>query len=123
MSFLDKIVASKRREIEAAKAAVPEATVRAAAEAAPAARNFFGALAATGPIKLIAEVKKASPSAGVIRADFNPVEIARTYEQHGATCLSVLTDEPFFQGKLEYLREIRTAVALAVLRKDFILDK
>jgi indole-3-glycerol phosphate synthase len=123
MSFLDKIVASKRREIEAAKVAVPEAKVRAAAEAAPAARNFFGTLAAAGPIKLIAEVKKASPSAGVIRADFNPVEIARTYERHGATCLSVLTDEPFFQGKLDYLRDIRAAVNVPLLRKDFILDR
>ncbi len=147
MSFLDKIVASKRREIDAAKAAVPEAKVRAAAEAAPVTRDFFAALAApsprhsespsetrptpggrgrektAGPIKLIAEVKKASPSAGVIRADFNPVEIARIYERHGATCLSVLTDEPFFQGKLDYLRDIRAAVKLPLLRKDFILDK
>jgi indole-3-glycerol phosphate synthase len=138
MSFLDQIVASKRREIEAAKAAVPEAKVRAAAEAAPASRDFFAALTAplprpspggrgrekvAGPIKLIAEVKKASPSAGVIRADFNPVEIARIYERHGATCLSVLTDEPFFQGKLDYLRDIRAAVKLPLLRKDFILDK
>jgi indole-3-glycerol phosphate synthase len=123
MSFLDKIVVSKRREIEAAKAAVPEAKVRAAAEAAPAARDFFGALAAPGSVKLIAEVKKASPSAGVIRADFNPVEIARIYERHGATCLSVLTDEPFFQGKLDYLRDIRVAVKVPLLRKDFILNK
>jgi indole-3-glycerol phosphate synthase len=126
MSVLEKIVVSKRREIEAAKLARPEAQVRAAAEAAAGTlltRDFFAALAAPGPIKLIAEVKKASPSAGVIRADFNPVEIARTYEQHGATCLSVLTDEPFFQGKLDYLREIRSAVALPMMRKDFILDK
>jgi indole-3-glycerol phosphate synthase len=123
MSVLDEIVATKRREIEAAKAARPEAAVRAAAEAASPPRDFFNALAATGPIKLIAEVKKASPSAGVIRADFNPVEIAKTYERHGATCLSVLTDEPYFQGKLEYLREIRATVGLPVLRKDFILDK
>jgi indole-3-glycerol phosphate synthase len=123
MSFLDKIVAAKCREVEAAKAARPEREVRAAAEAAAAARDFFGRLAAAGPIKLIAEVKKASPSVGVIRADFEPVEIARTYERHGATCLSVLTDEPFFQGKLEYLSEIRAAVGLPLLRKDFILDK
>jgi indole-3-glycerol phosphate synthase len=123
MSVLDKIVVSKRREIEAAKAATSEAKIRAAAEAAPPPRDFFAPLAAPGPIKLIAEMKKASPSAGVIRADFNPVEIARIYEQHGATCLSVLTDEPFFQGHLDYLREIRAAVSLPLLRKDFILDK
>ncbi|HTQ37440.1 MAG TPA: indole-3-glycerol phosphate synthase TrpC [Pirellulales bacterium] len=123
MSVLDKIIASKQREIEAAKAAQTEAQVRAAAEKAPPPRNFFAALAGPGPIKLIAEVKKASPSAGVIRADFKPVERARIYQQHGAACLSVLTDEPFFQGKLEYLRDIRAAVALPVLRKDFILEK
>jgi len=126
MSFLDKIVASKRREIEAAKAAkaaTPTAQLHAAMKAAPPPRDFFAALAAPGPIKLIAEVKKASPSAGVIRADFNPVEIARTYQQHGASCLSILTDEPFFQGKLEYLRDIRAATTVPLLRKDFILDK
>jgi indole-3-glycerol phosphate synthase len=123
MSVLDKIVASKRVEIEAAKGARPEAAMRAAAKAAAPPLDFFAALAAPGPIKLIAEVKKASPSAGVIRADFDPVKIARIYEAHGATCLSVLTDEPFFQGKLDYLREIRAAVKLPLLRKDFILDK
>jgi indole-3-glycerol phosphate synthase len=122
MSVLDEIVATKRREIEAAKIARPEAEVRGAAESALPPRDFFNALAAGGPIKLIAEVKKASPSAGVIRADFQPVEIAKIYEQHGATCLSVLTDEPYFQGKLEYLRDIRKTVSLPVLRKDFILD-
>jgi indole-3-glycerol phosphate synthase len=123
MSVLDEIVATKRREIEAAKLARPEREVRAAAEKMAAPRDFFGALAADGPIKLIAEVKKASPSAGVIRADFNPLAIAKIYEQHGASCLSVLTDEQYFQGKLDYLREIRATVQLPVLRKDFILDK
>lgn len=123
MSVLDEIVVSKRREIAAAKTAKPESQLRAEAEKGAPVRNFFAALAAPGPIKLIAEVKKASPSAGVIRADFDPVKIARAYEQHGANCLSVLTDEPFFQGKLEYLREVRATVSLPVLRKDFILDK
>ncbi|HEY2881238.1 MAG TPA: indole-3-glycerol phosphate synthase TrpC [Pirellulales bacterium] len=126
MSVLDKIIANKRQEIEAAKNARSEKDVRAAADAATAAnppRNFFAALAADGPIKLIAEVKKASPSAGIIRTNFNPVEVAKTYERHGATCLSVLTDEPFFQGKLEYLTAIRQAVQVPLLRKDFIIDK
>jgi indole-3-glycerol phosphate synthase len=121
-NVLDEIVATKLREIAAAKIARPEATVRAAAEAAPPARNFFEPLARGDGIKLIAEVKKASPSAGVIRANFQPIEIALTYEQHGATCLSVLTDEHYFQGSLDYLRQVRQAVGIPVLRKDFILD-
>lgn len=123
MSILDEIVATKRREIEQAKLARPEAQLRANAESASPPLDLFAALAAPGPIKLIAEVKKASPSAGLLRADFDPIAIAQIYEEHGATCLSVLTDEPYFQGKLEYLRAIRAAVTLPVLRKDFILDK
>jgi indole-3-glycerol phosphate synthase len=121
-TVLDKIVATKRREIAAAKAARPEAQVRDQAAAAPPVRNFFTPLAAGGPIRLIAEVKKASPSRGVIRERFEPVEIASTYEQHGASCLSVLTDEQYFQGCLDYLQAVCSAVGLPVLRKDFILD-
>ncbi len=121
-TILDKIVATKRVEIEQAKGERPERELRAALADAPAVRNFFTPLAAGGPIKLIAEVKKASPSAGIIRADFDPVAIARVYEAHGATCISVLTDEPYFQGRLEYLTQIHAAVSLPVLRKDFILD-
>jgi indole-3-glycerol phosphate synthase len=121
-TILDKIVATKRAEIERAKANVPESTLRNRLGDAPSVRDFFTPLAAAGPIKLIAEVKKASPSAGVIRADFQPVEIASVYESHGATCISVLTDEPHFQGRLEYLSQIRAAVDVPVLRKDFILD-
>jgi indole-3-glycerol phosphate synthase len=121
-TILDQIVAQKRQEIAAARAAVSEADLRRAAETAPPPRDFFRALAAEGPIKLIAEVKKASPSAGVIRADFDPVSIAQVYEAHGAACISILTDEPFFQGRLEYLEAVRENVSLPVLRKDFILD-
>ncbi len=122
-TILDKIIATKRTEIEQAKAARSADELRAAIADAPPVRDFFAALAAPGPIKLIAEVKKASPSAGVIRADFDPVAIARTYEAHGATCLSVLTDEHYFQGSLDYLRDVRAAVALPCLRKDFIIDE
>jgi indole-3-glycerol phosphate synthase len=121
-TILDKIVATKRDEIARAKASVPEDQLRRQLAEAPAVRNFFPPLAAGGPIKLIAEVKKASPSAGLIRADFDPVSIATTFETHGATCCSVLTDEPYFQGKLEYLPQIRAAVAMPLLRKDLILD-
>lgn len=121
-TILDQIVATKRGEIERAKAEAPLAELRARLADAPPVRDFYAPLAAAGPIKLIAEVKKASPSKGVIRADFDPVAIARTYEAHGATCLSVLTDEPYFQGNLEILRQVRQAVAIPVLRKDFILD-
>jgi indole-3-glycerol phosphate synthase len=121
-TILDTIVARKRDEVAAAKALRPEVELRSALRDAPPIRDFFDALAADGPIKLIAEVKKASPSKGIIRADFDPVAIARTYAAGGAACISVLTDEPFFQGKLEYLSAIRAAVDVPLLRKDFILD-
>jgi indole-3-glycerol phosphate synthase len=122
MTILDQIVATKRVEIDRAKSSTPLAELKARLADAPSVRDFFAPLAAGKPIKLIAEVKKASPSKGVIRADFDPVAIARTYEAHGASCLSVLTDEPYFQGSLEYLKQVRRAVAIPVLRKDFILD-
>lgn len=121
-TILEKIVATKRTELVAARARRSEAELRAALVDAPPVRDYFQPLAAEGPIRLIAEVKKASPSAGVIRADFDPVAIAKIYEQHGATCLSVLTDESYFQGSLDYLRAVREAVGLPVLRKDFIID-
>ena len=121
-NVLEKIVARKREEVSAAKKSRPSEMLREHAAAAPAVRDFCGALRNGKGIKLIAEVKKASPSAGLIRADFDPVEIAATYERHGAACISVLTDEHFFQGRLEYLTGVRQAVGIPVLRKDFILD-
>lgn len=119
---LSRIVAQKRIEVAAAQAARPAAQLQPQLAAAPAVRDFVAALRAAPGIGLIAEVKKASPSAGIIRADFNPVHIARTYEASGAACLSVLTDEKFFQGHLDYLRAVRQAVSIPVLRKDFVID-
>jgi indole-3-glycerol phosphate synthase len=121
-TILDEIVAAKREEIGRAKAAAPEAALREQLACAPPTRDFPAALARPGRIRLIAEVKKASPSAGVIRADFQPAEIAEIYQRHGADCISVLTDRPYFQGSLDDLRQVRAAVDLPVLRKDFIID-
>lgn len=121
-TILEEIVATKREEIAAARDSLPESKLISQLDHAPAVRDFFGALSAEGPIRLIAEVKKASPSAGIIREDFDPVVIAQTYEAHGASCISCLTDEQYFQGSLEYLRSIRSQVSLPVLRKDFIVD-
>ncbi len=123
MSILENILAAKRTEVAERKATRPESELRAAVAAAPPVRDFFAPLAAPGPVKLIAEVKQASPSKGLLRQDFDPVAIATTYAAHGATCLSVLTDEPFFQGHLSYLTAIRAAVELPILRKDFIIDR
>ena len=130
--ILDKILAVKREEVAAASAARPLAEMRAAAEAQTAPRDFIGAIRAKVPVgthragaggtAVIAEIKKASPSKGVIRADFRPAAIAADYAQHGAACLSVLTDQQFFQGSEAYLREARAACALPVLRKDFLVD-
>ena len=102
---------------------MPDRAARGASGAAPVPRDFRAALAGPGPIRLIAEIKKASPSAQVIRADFDPALIAQTYEKHGAACLSVLTDGPFFQGRLPHLTQARAAVAIPVLRKDFLIDE
>ncbi len=126
MNILETIVAQKRIEVSALPrgGASPRELAAALAER-DRRRNFFAALLkpCRGSIALIAEVKKASPSAGVICADFDPVRIAREYEAAGATCLSVLTDEKFFQGSLEDLKRIREAVRLPLLRKDFIVDE
>jgi indole-3-glycerol phosphate synthase len=122
-TILDKIVASKRREIEAAQNRLPIHELEAQLGNAPPARDFRAALQRPGEIKIIAEAKKASPSAGVLRADFDPTVIAEVYERHGAACVSVLTDGPFFQGSLRHLSTIRQRAKIPLLRKDFILDR
>ncbi len=121
-TILDEIVEAKRREVAQAKARVPETELRRRMAESPQPRDFLAALRAAAPIALIAEVKKASPSAGLMRPDFDPAEIAREYQAHGAACISVLTDRPYFQGSLEALQQVRAAVDLPVLRKDFIID-
>lgn len=123
--ILQKILATKREEIASGLAAETMAALRARADAQTPTRDFVAALktrvAATKPA-VIAEVKKASPSKGVLRADFRPADIARSYEAGGAACLSVLTDRQYFQGSPDYLVEARAACSLPVLRKDFIVD-
>ncbi|MBM4001307.1 MAG: indole-3-glycerol phosphate synthase TrpC [Planctomycetes bacterium] len=122
MNILDKIVATKHREVAERKSARPESELRTSLDRAPATRDFLAPLAEPGPVKLIAEVKKASPSRGVLREDFDPLAIASAYEASGAACLSVLTDETFFQGRLDHLESIRAGCRIPVLRKDFVID-
>ena len=123
--ILRRIVEVKHQEMVAAKARRSLASVRAEAESRRDVRGFEQALrakVAQGQAAVIAEIKKASPSKGVLREDFRPADIARSYEQHGAACLSVLTDEQFFQGHADFLQQARQACALPVLRKDFMVD-
>lgn len=123
--ILNKILGVKREEVAAAQSVKPLAAVSAEADAQTKPRDFVGAIRAklaAGQSAVIAEVKKASPSKGVIRADFRPAEIAEDYAAHGAACLSVLTDRQFFQGAPEYLQAARAACSLPVLRKDFLVD-
>jgi indole-3-glycerol phosphate synthase len=120
-NILEKIVATKREEV--AKLPLQAGKLKRAAAARTEFRDFAGALQGKGRVALIAEIKKASPSAGVIVEDFDAIDIAREYEAGGASALSVLTDEKFFQGHVEFLQLIRDAVRLPLLRKDFIIDE
>jgi len=123
MTILDEILVKTRQTIAADRAARSEDELESAVKDAPACRDFHAALLAGDQVTLIAEVKRASPSAGLIRQDFDPAEIARAYETGGASCISVLTDAPYFQGSLSYLQDVRAAVDLPILRKDFIVDR
>ncbi|HMW18747.1 MAG TPA: indole-3-glycerol phosphate synthase TrpC [Accumulibacter sp.] len=123
--ILERILAVKRAEVATASAITSLSAIRREAESAPPPRDFLAALQekiAAGEAAVIAEIKKASPSRGLLRADFQPAEIAASYQQHGAACLSVLTDRQFFQGDPAYLQQARTACRLPVLRKDFLVD-
>jgi len=120
-SFLDRILTAKREEIAAAKRAAPLAELRSRYRAAPPVRDFLAALR-DGKGAVIAEIKKASPSRGIIREDFHPRAIAAIYEAHGAAAISVLTERAFFQGEGRYLTEIRKTAGIPILRKDFLVD-
>ena len=124
MTILDTIVADKREEVQRRRLAVPQSALEARCRPLGAAHDFAEALRARpGTVRLIAEVKKASPSRGVLRASLDPIGLATRYAEHGAHALSVLTDEKYFQGSLELLTAIRTAVSLPLLRKDFTIDE
>ena len=123
--ILDKIITVKREEIAAASKKMPLAAMRADAESRVLTRDFVSALrskVASGKPAVIAEIKKASPSKGVLREEFIPADIAQTYAEHGAACLSVLTDRQFFQGQPDFLKQARASCQLPVLRKDFMVD-
>ena len=123
--LLDKILATKRLEVAQAQSLTPLAELKAAALSMPDARDFVGAIRQRVQLQqpaVIAEIKRASPSKGLLRADFHPAAIAQSYAQHGAACLSVLTDQTYFQGSVDDLIDARAACRLPVLRKDFMLD-
>ena len=123
-NILDRIIADKRAEVRSRQSQKSLDRLKEQVRALPRCRNFYKAVTKPNPrgVNVIAEVKKASPSAGVIRQDFDPVAIAQTYQRCGADAISVLTDEGYFQGRLEYIDQIRQVVTLPILRKDFIID-
>lgn len=125
MNILDEILAYKKTEVEQRKILLSEANIRKQISSLPDTRGFLSSInrtLAAGQASIIAEIKKASPSKGIIRSDFHPAELARSYELGGASCLSVLTDEKYFQGHDSFLQQARNAVKLPVIRKDFIVD-
>ncbi len=122
-TILDRIVAAKRQEVARAKERTPETELAKRIVTAPPTRDFRAALLRDPSIGVIGEIKKASPSAGVLRGDFDPLALAREYESAGADCLSILTDGPFFQGSLDHLSAVRAVTKLPILRKDFIIDQ
>jgi indole-3-glycerol phosphate synthase len=122
-TILEKIVSTKRQEVARAKHKITETELEDRLKDLPVCRGFASALAAGNQVRIIAEIKKASPSAGIIRNDFDPVTIAKIYQHHGAACLSVLTDEEYFLGHLDYLLAVRRVVDLPLLRKDFVIDR
>ncbi len=125
MSILQRIVETKREELCASKRDRPMDELKERIGSVAPPRDFAAAVAGVSPddVRLIAEIKRASPSAGLIVPNFDPVQIARAYQRHGASALSVLTDETYFQGRLEYIRQVKRAVPLPVLRKDFLIDE
>lgn len=122
-TILERIARTKRAEVEQAKCSRPPEVLRQALATASEARDFYSAVTGGGDVRLIAEIKRSSPSAGLIRAAFDPVDIARTYQGAGAAALSVLTDRTYFGGELGHIEMVKRAVALPVLRKDFIIDE
>jgi indole-3-glycerol phosphate synthase len=122
-TILDRIMETKQREIAAARALAADGELERRVADLPPTRDFTAAVGRAGQVNVVAEVKKASPSAGVIRADFDPVAIASAYASHGAAAISVLTDVDYFQGSLSYLTAVHRAVPVPVLRKDFVLDR
>ncbi len=123
MNILEKICLDKKKHIERKKVELPLNEIKSKSSSFKKSRNFIYNIKKNSDISLIAEIKKASPSKGIIRENFNPVEIGQIYEQEGATCISVLTDEPYFQGHDSFLQQVKSHTSIPLLRKDFIIDE